>query len=142
MILLIVKTIVVYPVLLFCGRIVIEELMPYLNSRQPFLLRVIIATIWVLSSCTLAILVPNIAVVINYLGSLANLFVFILPGLCLYYSILDDEQLALMQKELWLIRNRTTLLCISIIFVAYGIFILVISIAQIAIQQTRNISHN
>ena len=79
MIMLIVKTIVVYPLLLFCGRIVMEELLQGFSPRKPVVLRVSIATVWVLSSCALAILVPNIAVVINYLGSLAILFVFILP---------------------------------------------------------------
>ena len=130
MILLIVKTIVVYPVLLFCGRIVIEELLQGWNNQNPVVLRMSIATVWVLSSSILAILVPNIAVAINYLGSLAILFVFILPGLVLYCSLFNSERLESIQSEFSLLRNRLVILCISVLFIAYGTFIMVISINQ------------
>ena len=135
MILLIVKTIVVYPVLLFCGRIVIEELFGSSNNHNPTILRISIATVWVISSCTLAILLPSIAVVINYLGSLANLFVFILPGLSLYCALFDLEQLQSIQNEFRLLRKKSTVLFISVLFIAYGSFTTVISISE-SVKQT------
>ena len=135
MILLIVKTIVIYPVLLFCGRIVLEDLFRNWNHNKQLLLRVTIATIWVLSSCTLAILVPNIAIVINYLGSLANLFVFILPGLSLYLALFNSEQLHSIQCKFKILRKKSTILCISVFFIAYGSFITIISIDQ-SVKQT------
>lgn len=140
MILLVVKTIVVYPVLLFCGRIVLEEFIGNFSfaNRRPFAARVFIATVWVLSSCTLAILVPNIAVVINYLGSLAILFVFILPGLSLYQSLFNLERLQAIQCEFSLLRSRIAIMCLAVLFISYGTFILVLSVYQSYRQTTIN----
>lgn len=138
MILLIVKTIVVYPVLLFCGRIVLEEFIADFSfaNRRPLTARVCIATVWVLSSCTLAILVPNIAVVINYLGSLAIFFVFIFPGLSLYQSLFNLERLQAIQVEFPLLRRRLAIFSLAVLFISYGTFILVISVYQSYKQTT------
>jgi len=53
--------------------------------------RVIIATVWFALSLILAILLPNIGSVIKLLGSLAALFIFVFPGLCLLRITLQEE---------------------------------------------------
>ena len=50
--------------------------------------RVVIATIWFVASLVMAIEVPNIGAVINMLGSLAAVFIFVFPGLCLLQTTL------------------------------------------------------
>lgn len=130
MVLLIVKTIVVYPILLYCGRIVLEQLFhqrisnlsSLLSSKWPIFIRYTLATIWVISSAILAIYIPNIAVAINYLGSLANLFVFILPGLCLFLILFMDDEYRLLREELGdqFFTTKTILLSVSIFFISYG----------------------
>ncbi len=46
--------------------------------------RILIATPWFVTSLVCAILIPNIGEVIQFLGSLAAVFIFIFPGLCLF----------------------------------------------------------
>jgi hypothetical protein len=46
--------------------------------------RISIVTIWFLASLLIAIFVPNITVVINYLGALAGAFMFLFPGIVNY----------------------------------------------------------
>jgi len=45
--------------------------------------RHVIALTWFAASLALAVAVPDIGVVIQQLGSLAAVFIFVLPGLCL-----------------------------------------------------------
>lgn len=120
MFLLIIKTIVVYPVLLFCGRIVVEQCLNNSNRSSKFL-RIFLATVWVISSAAIAIFIPNIAIIINYLGSLANLFVFIMPGLCLYLMLFHEYQYELMIEQFNLFSNKYLVLVISIFFISYGL---------------------
>lgn len=42
--------------------------------------RITIVTIWFTASLLIAIFVPNITIVINYLGALAGAFMFMFPG--------------------------------------------------------------
>ena len=132
MVLLIIKTIVVYPVLLYCGRIIIEQLFPLAedtqSSKRRRSIRITCAIIWVVTSATLAIYVPNIGVAINYLGSLANLFVFILPGLCLYMILFDEQQFELIKHEYGFLANKSLILVISTLFISYGIGVFAYSI--------------
>ena len=134
MILLVVKTIVVYPVLLFCGRIVLEDVVLRRNDGEdsrPTWLRVSIATVWVITSCAIAILVPNIAVVITYLGSLAILFVFILPGACLYIAIFNEQHRQALQRELPRpLSSVASMLSLSVLFIGYGMFVLMNQLAK------------
>lgn len=45
--------------------------------------RIIITTFWFLTTLLLAIYTPNIGIVIELLGSLASMNVFIFPSICL-----------------------------------------------------------
>ena len=46
--------------------------------------RILIATPWFATSLAFAIFIPNIGEVIRFLGSLAAVFIFIFPGICLF----------------------------------------------------------
>ena len=45
--------------------------------------RAVIATTWFFLTMILAIEIPDISAVINMLGSLAAVFIFVFPGICL-----------------------------------------------------------
>lgn len=82
-----IKTYTSYPLNLFCARTAIEGLWielwridnqniyKYEKKR-----RILIVTIWFFMSLFIALFIPNITVVINYLGALAATFMFIFPG--------------------------------------------------------------
>jgi len=83
------KTYTSYPLNLFCARTAIEGLWievfklnndQIINSER--IRRVIIVTVWFVSTLLIAIFLPNITVVINYLGALAGAFMFLFPGKC------------------------------------------------------------
>ena len=99
------KTYTTYPILLFCGR---SESFRYLMFKYFSLFRegldsllkdlvlseegalrwektrrVVIATTWFILTMILAIEIPDISAVINMLGSLAAVFIFVFPGICL-----------------------------------------------------------
>lgn len=81
------KTYTSYPLNLFCARTAIEGLWieAYRLDAEAIVTgekkrRVIIVTTWFVSSLLIAIYVPNITVVINYLGALAGAFMFVFPG--------------------------------------------------------------
>src|SRR5699024_116683 len=93
---------------------------PVVESR-PTTTRILIATGWLLSSAVLAVYVPNIAVAINYLGAVANLLVFILPGLSLYVIQFDCRLHERLAKECKLLANPPVLLMVSVAFIAYGV---------------------
>ena len=82
-----IKTYTSYPLNLFCARTAIEGvwievfrlntdiIMRYEKHR-----RFLIVTIWFLLSLVVALFIPNITLVINYLCALAATFMFIFPG--------------------------------------------------------------
>jgi len=53
--------------------------------------RICIASTWFVLSIILAIEIPDIGTVISLLGSLAAVFIFIFPGLCLLQSTLLED---------------------------------------------------
>lgn len=132
---MIVKTIVLYPLLMYCGRIVLEDIcFKYFlqESRLTDLVaRWIIATTWVVLSCLLAIFVPDIAVAINYLGCIAVLFVFILPGLILYLTLFDPFTTNILSDKFWFL-SGIFMLPLSVLFVSYGVFTMFIALLQSA----------
>ena len=89
------KTYTTYPILLFCGRealstIVKDALVTQDSERKELVRRCIIATIWFVATLVFAIEVPDIGIVINLLGSLAAVFIFIFPGVCLWQTTLNQ----------------------------------------------------
>jgi len=87
-----VKTYTTYPILSFCGIAAVKDLwvdpremegVLQLDPRMKENVRVACITVWFFGTLIFAILMPNIGSVIQLLGSLAAVFIFILPGLCL-----------------------------------------------------------
>lgn len=81
------KTYTSYPLNLFCARTAIEGLWVEMRNLDAYNVerfekyrRICIVTIWFFLSLVIALFVPNITVVIHYLGALAGTFMFVFPG--------------------------------------------------------------
>ncbi|XP_033339756.2 sodium-coupled neutral amino acid transporter 7 [Megalopta genalis] len=110
-----VKNFTTYPIVLYCGRDALLNLLGMdVNVTVKF--RVFITLIWYILSLIIAILVPDISSVINILGVLSAAFIYIFPGICLFRStLLKDSELHL---------NKDRLLIVFAIFlVALGAFV-------------------
>ncbi|KYN29014.1 PREDICTED: putative sodium-coupled neutral amino acid transporter 7 [Trachymyrmex cornetzi] len=109
-----IKNFTTYPIVLYCGR---DALLSIFNvSFDRIGIRVIITLIWFILSLGIAILVPDISPVINLLGSLSAMFIFILPGICLLQNVL------LKDPELYLNKGRM-LIVFAIFLIALGAFV-------------------
>lgn len=110
-----IKNFTTYPIIFYCGRDAFLGLLGMdgnLNDR----FRVFITLIWYILTLTIAILIPDISPFINLLGVISAAFIFIIPGICLFQSIL------LKDPELYL--NKDRLLIIFAIFItALGAFV-------------------
>lgn len=96
------KTVSTYPILLFCGReafsSVVRDATDIVKQQQQtnaegplptnanhgLRTRVGVGLVWFVASLVFAVAIPNIGDVIELLGSLAAVFIFIFPGLCLF----------------------------------------------------------
>ncbi len=83
-----IKTYTSYPLNLFCARTAIEGLWVEMFKLDALAIinyekmrRITIVTIWFAFSLMIALFIPNITIVINYLGALAATFMFIFPGI-------------------------------------------------------------
>ena len=115
------KTYTTYPILLFCGRegmsTIIKDLFVKDDTpgKEKFR-RYLIATIWFICSLVMAIEIPNIGAVINLLGSLAAIFIFVFPGVCLLQTTL--------MKDPTVSTNRSKLnFSMAVIFLLLGAFL-------------------
>ncbi|KYM75365.1 Putative sodium-coupled neutral amino acid transporter 7 [Atta colombica] len=109
-----IKNFTTYPIVLYCGR---DALLSIFNvSFDRIGIRVIITLIWFILSLAIAILVPDISPIINLLGSLSAMFIFILPGICLLQNVL------LRDPELYLNKGRM-LVVFAIFLTALGAFV-------------------
>ena len=82
------KTITTYPVLLFCARTAIDDFLVWrlriINpERNEPRRRIMIVIVWFFLTLALAVVVPDIGSVIRIIGTLAIIFIFIVPGICL-----------------------------------------------------------
>lgn len=109
-----IKNFTTYPIVLYCGRDALLSLLGMDSNSIKF--RVFITLIWYILSLVIAVLVPDISPVINFLGALSAAFMFIFPGICLFQStLLKDSELHL---------NKDRLLIFFAIFItALGVFI-------------------
>ncbi|XP_076358296.1 sodium-coupled neutral amino acid transporter 7-like [Tachypleus tridentatus] len=114
------KTHTTYPILLFCGRTAIDDiyiqargLPAELAARGERKRRIMTALVWFITTLTLAAVTPNIGVVIQLLGSLAAVFIFVFPGLCLLQETLRKD------PSIILLRNKFFVF-ISGVFLALG----------------------
>ena len=79
-------------------------------------MRYVVVTVWFFLSLILALVIPNIGDVIKLLGSLAAVFIFIFPGLCLFKCTIRSDPSYLLKKS-W------ALLVLSLGFIGLGGFI-------------------
>lgn len=87
---LVIKFITTYPPLMFCGRGALDGLYGEFRklSDEEFkstekTRRIVITTLWFLSTVALAVFAPDISVTLQLLGSMASINVFVFPGMCL-----------------------------------------------------------
>lgn len=128
---LVIKMITTYPPMIVCGRGAIDGL--YAEFRKlpadEFIAgesqrRVVISTIWFFSSLAIAIFTPNIGIVIELLGSLASVNVFIFPSLCLIaLARQKKEQLS----RFW----RLTFYIFSVTLIVLGVITFAIVLLQV-----------
>lgn len=134
------KTYTSYPLNLFCARTAIEGLWIEalrLDSQQIVnnepRRRVAIVTVWFVLSLAIALFIPNITVVIHYLGALAATFMFIFPGLCLLLLVLDSGESSVLESinssEMYRRKSRLLLL-VAVFYITLGTFIIGLVVAQ------------
>lgn len=128
-ILLIAKTVTIYPLMLFCGRVAVEDFLIKLfklehNSSSELFRRTTIVTVWFFSTIVVAILIPNLSTAIKILGSMASLFVFIFPGICCISMVLYKD------PNLYFNKNKMYIILASFLIIL-GVFILSLTIAQV-----------
>ena len=141
------KTITTYPILLFCGReaftCALEEIKLLCRRRSTrtspldelvassvehheldtnVKQRCVVVLCWYALSLLCAILVPNIGTAISFLGCLAAVFIFTIPGLILMALILHSDSS--------LVRTDMALLILSGVFNVIGAFIFGVVLTQ------------
>ena len=132
------KTYTSYPLNLFCARTAIEGLWIeafHLDSQniisQEKKRRVLIVTIWFVFSLIIALFIPNITIVIHYLGALAGAFMFIFPGLCLFLLVLNTGNVVESINTNAIYRRRSKLmLTLAIFYITIGTFIMGLVVTQ------------
>lgn len=126
------KTYTTYPILLFCGREGISSLVKDLcvsedSVTKERIRRGSIATLWFILSLILAIEIPDISKVISMLGSLAAVFIFIFPGLCLLQStLMSDPGIVTVKSKMYIMS--------SVFFLLIGTFLFGVVLTQALIQ--------
>ncbi|KAL7294653.1 putative sodium-coupled neutral amino acid transporter 7 [Trichogramma pretiosum] len=110
-----IKNFTTFPIVLYCGR---DAILSIFNRdvNCNFWIRFTITIIWFILSLIIAILVPDIAPIINIMGSLSAAFIFVFPGICLFQYILQKD------PQLYLIKDRC-LIVLSIFITALGAFV-------------------
>lgn len=97
-----VKNFTTYPIVLYCGRDAILSLFGR-DVDCHFMIRFILTIVWFVLCLVIAILVPDIAPLINLMGSLSAAFIFVFPGICLFQSILQKDPCLYLNKDRFLI---------------------------------------
>jgi len=127
------KTYTTYPILLFCGRegfsTILKELFAISDTeaKEKFR-RSLIVTVWFFTTILIAIEIPNIGAVIHMLGSLAAIFIFVFPGVCLLQTtIIYDSPV-----DSWSAKAK---ICIALIFIVLGFFLFGVVVTQGVLAQ-------
>ncbi|CAF2674038.1 unnamed protein product [Rotaria sp. Silwood2] len=121
-----IKTYTAYPVNLFCGRTAIDSFSTK-HEEHTIKHRIIIVCLWFFTTLAGAVFLPNISLAIHYLGALAASFIFIFPGLCLYFHI----------EEKWIYSwQNICSISIAIFYVAIGVFVTLLTLVQSLMTDT------
>ncbi|XP_030059455.1 sodium-coupled neutral amino acid transporter 7 [Microcaecilia unicolor] len=120
---IIISVLTSYPILLFCGRAVLEGLWlrykgetveeDVVCERRRRLLQTLT---WFVLTLVLALFIPDIGKVISIIGGLAACFIFVFPGLCLIEAKLSEIQ-ETKSRSWW------TLVIYGVFMVTLGTFI-------------------
>ncbi|CAF3462981.1 unnamed protein product [Rotaria sp. Silwood1] len=115
-----IKTYTAYPVNIFCGRTAIDSFSTK-HEEHSIKRRIIIVCLWFFTTLVGAVFLPNISLAIHYLGALAASFIFIFPGLCLYFHI----------EENWIYSWQYILsISLAIFYIAIGVFVTLLTLVQ------------
>lgn len=109
------KNFTTYPLILFCGREALLGLCS-VNIQGLFISRVILSLVWIALTLIVAIVVPDISPVINFMGSLSAAFIFIFPGVCLLQNTLIKDPFLCLNKDKFLI-------AFAVLMIALGAFV-------------------
>ncbi|XP_059158332.1 sodium-coupled neutral amino acid transporter 7-like [Physella acuta] len=137
----VVKAYTTYPIHCFCGKAAFdtvwkmvwhmspEEIIHRENNRH-------IATtcVWFTLTLLLSIFIPNIGVVIQILGALAAVFIFVFPGLCLFkvtQTKIDFEEKQ--PTQIYVLR------AMAIVFLIVGVFIFGLTLSQAVIKDIQGV---
>ncbi|XP_023219875.1 putative sodium-coupled neutral amino acid transporter 7 isoform X1 [Centruroides sculpturatus] len=128
---LVIKMITTYPPLLLCGRGALDGLYAEFSglTADEFISgekrrRVIITSVWFIATVLLAVFTPNISVVIELLGCLASINIFVFPGMCLVSLMLKED------PDMNEFRTRC-LLTLAGVMIAFGSFIFGVVVIQV-----------
>jgi len=133
---LVIKMITTYPSILFCGRNAFDGLYAefFKIDTDQFIKgekrrRLITTTGWFFTTLVLAVYTPNIGVVIELLGSLASMNVFIFPSICLIVIVNRmNEKVSKFTKAV--------LYSFSIFLILFGAIIFVLVISEVYVELT------
>ncbi|XP_063226207.1 sodium-coupled neutral amino acid transporter 7-like [Bacillus rossius redtenbacheri] len=138
-----VKTITTYPILLFCGREAVSQLwcsffhtLSADVALQERSRRVVITSACFALTLALAVVSPDIGSVIDMLGSLAAVFIFVFPGVCLLLSTLRKDPHILLNKDKFMV-------VVSAFLILFGTFIFGLVFVQAAerfASQTKHVN--
>ncbi|XP_023221953.1 putative sodium-coupled neutral amino acid transporter 7 [Centruroides sculpturatus] len=130
---LIVKMITTYPPLVLCGRGALDGLYAefakltvndFLKGEKKR--RIIITSGWVAVTLFLALYTPSIGVVLEMLGCVAVINIFVFPGICLLQVILKHNQ----QLRGW---KRKCLMALSCTMLLFGAYIFGVVFTQVVV---------
>ncbi|KAG0729676.1 putative sodium-coupled neutral amino acid transporter 7 [Chionoecetes opilio] len=123
-ILLAIKSWTTYPILMFCVREAIGDLYVQLRGispveaslAEPRRRKVIALLLWA-ASILMALFTPNINIVVKLLGSLAAIFIFVFPGMCLLQDVVGKRGDLL--PFTW---RRKMLAAVAMFYIVVGVF--------------------
>lgn len=130
---LIVKMITTYPPLVLCGRGALDGLYAefakltvndFLKGEKKR--RIIITSGWVAITLFLALFTPSIGVVLEMLGCVAVINIFVFPGICLLQVLLKHKQ----QMRGW---RRKCLMTLSWTMLLFGAYIFGVVFTQVVV---------
>jgi len=118
-------TVITYPILLFCGKEAISNIIKDIwprqdSSKREMILCVVIASLWFIFSVVLAVSFPNMGPVIKILASFGAIVIFVFPGICLLQTTLAKEDES----------KRVVNVLMAMVYIIVGAFMLGVVIAQ------------